>query len=137
MEQNDSFLSDLMTIWDSFKNYYLSKMSSEQVKTWFGSLLLVDFESDTSTLTMQTDSTFKYKILISRYLEDIQDYFSEALGFPIKVNIICDDLNTPPLPSQTADRIKKPQEPVSAPETQAVAPPTYKFRYTFENFILS
>ena len=127
MEQNVSFLADLNSIWESFKNYYLSKMSSEQVKTWFGSLLLVDFDSDTATITMKTESSFKYKILITRYLEDIQDYFSDTLKFTVNVRIVCDDIQQDPV-----------QEPApSNPAQDASASlSSYKFRYTFENFIV-
>ena len=135
MSQPESFLSDLSAIWEQFKTYYLSKMSSDQVKIWFGSLLLVDFDSDTATLQMKTESTFKYKILISRYLQDIQDYFSNALGFPITVQILCDSITDPvsaPVKVYTPTPDATPISGKSAPSDI----PSYKFKYSFENFIV-
>ena len=131
-----AYLDEMKELWETVKSGFSDTLSADTIDLWFGKLKL-DGYSD-NTLTMSTDSPFKYDIITSRYLERIRSEFSKLLGFDIDVRLKCVEKSD--ASGRSAEHPASPENPsgrVSGPEVRwGSTMPTYNFEYTFDNFIV-
>lgn len=148
MASSDPIMQEIFKIWDNFKLSCREFLTPVLIKTWFDTLVPVSFNEETLELKMEIDNRFKYNIITEKYLDRIQDYFSKAMGFDVQIQLICTDTAEEEKP--TAKKEQENQEesepgfsPLSAAGDGQTAQqqftstlPFYKFKYTFENFIV-
>ena len=78
-----SYLDELSEIWEAVKVSFQDQYSPSIIKLWFGDLKVSSFENN--TVTLSTESEFKYKIVNEKYLPIIKEGFSKFLGFDVEV----------------------------------------------------
>ena len=119
------------------------QLSSTAMNLWFGDIEIISFSEN--SLTMVTTSEFKMKIIKDKYLSQLEDLFSDFMGF--KINIIVESKN----PSVNVEKIRNQianedllpgiddDESLKVQDVKPVigsTMPTVNFEYTFNNFIV-
>ena len=136
-----SYLDDLSDIWESVKESFKSQYSESFINLWFKDLKVHSYEND--TITLSTDSEFKYKILEEKYLDTLRNGFAELLGFEPKIKLIFTGVETSPekIIRQLENTSPKQAEQekdgnAEKPQHNGIFPQNYNFEYTFDNFIV-
>ena len=123
-----SYLDELSEIWEAVKVSFQDQYSPSIIKLWFGDLKVSSFENN--TVTLSTESEFKYKIVNEKYLPIIKEGFSKFLGFDVEVRLIFMGI-----PSEVEVNQIISKEEKTEPEKPKTLPPN-NFQYTFDNFIV-
>jgi chromosomal replication initiator protein len=134
-----AYLDDIKELWETVKGSFSDSLSADTIELWFGKLKLVGFAEN--TLTMSTDSPFKYDIITTKYLDRIRGEFSRLLGFDIDVKLVCTEKDRGPEGAGTAAggnaEAQTGREAAPQPSAQwGSTRPTFNFEYTFDNFIV-
>ena len=134
------YLNEINEIWSMVKNKVKQKIGTTAVELWFGDAQIISF-SDDNVLKMIAGSDFKRKIIIERYLSQLESLFKEFMGFDIKIEVesannsssvedIKRQINSEP--SETAEKEEDQDKNLNLGSTM----PTVNFEYTFDNFIV-
>ena len=135
------YLNEINEIWSMVKNKIKQKIGNTAMELWFGDAEITSF-SDDNIITLIVGSDFKKKIIIERYLGELEAQFKEFMGFDIKFDIESKSSQS------SVDEIKKQlsQTPGTEEEERedevnndlnlGSTMPTVNFEYTFDNFIV-
>ena len=145
-----SYLDDLSDIWEAVKESFRDRFAQSTIDMMFGDMTVSSFEDN--TISFSITSEFKYMVVNEKYIDMIEEGFSNLLGFRPSVKVIFTGTPTNPQkvmsqilgredPAEEAHTAKKEEEAVLAKEPEdgrpsGILPPNYKFEYTFENFIV-
>ena len=119
------------------------KLSSTAMNLWFGDIEIISFSEN--TLTMETTSEFKMNIIKDKYVSQLEEIFTDFMGFPIKIVVISKNptVSVDKIRNQIANEDLLPErERDERDERQEIQPvlgstmPTVNFEYTFDNFIV-
>ncbi len=144
-----AYLDDLSQVWKILLETFKEEISTVITDLWLGSLEVVDFSD--STITMKAASEVQIRVVTSKYKENIEQKFTEMLGFDVTIRLICDPSSR--IPTDEPDIIQRlshletegitPRPGENSSEDTTVAPggigstiPPFNFEYTFENFIV-
>ena len=140
------YLKEINEIWSMVQDSLKLQLSSTAMNLWFGDLEIVSFSGN--TLTMETTSEFKMKIIKEKYVKQLEEVFSELMGFDIKIVVESKNpsVNVEKIRSQIANEDLMPEresnDVISSIFDRFVPPvigstmPTVNFEYTFDNFIV-
>ncbi len=137
------YLNEINEIWSMVKGQIKQKIGTTAMELWFGDAEIVSF-SDDNILTMIAGSDFKKKIILDKYISELEIQFKEFLGFDIKIEVGSKSAQT------SVEDIKKQILGGGAPThsqtqvededgkdlTLGSTMPTVNFEYTFDNFIV-
>ena len=135
------YLNEINEIWSMVKNQIKHKIGNTAMELWFGDAEITSF-SDDNVITLIAGSDFKKKIIIERYLTELEALFKEFMGFDIKFDIRSKSSQS------SVDEIKKQISQPAADEKAGKEEdgdkslnlgstmPTVNFEYTFDNFIV-
>ena len=135
------YLNEINEIWSMVKNQIKQKIGNTAMELWFGDAEITSF-SDDNVITLIAGSDFKKKIIIERYLTELEALFKEFMGFDIKFDIRSKSSQS------SVDEIKKQISQPAADEKAGKEEdgdkslnlgstmPTVNFEYTFDNFIV-
>ena len=139
-----TYLDELREIWEAVKLSFRDRYAQSIIDLWFGDLKVHSFENN--ILTFSTTSSFKHKIVVERYLEDIKEGFASQFGFESEIRVIFlgDPVSAEQIIKQVTGQPSGVESAESAPETVQKEKPkeshssaeNYKFEYTFDNFIV-
>ena len=119
------------------------KLSSTAMNLWFGDIEIISFSEN--TLTMETTSEFKMNIIKDKYVSQLEEIFTDFMGFPIKIVVISKNptVSVDKIRNQIANEDLLPErERDERDERLEIQPvlgstmPTVNFEYTFDNFIV-
>ena len=146
---SQTYLEDISAIWEQVREKFHETMSTETVDLWFGDLSVIEYQND--VITLCSTSEYKSKIVRAKFLQDIKREFSDLFGFDVGVKItyrgksIFSDVadqyikeqekDLPPTPS-FEEIIGASVEPQESANESGASVPNYRFRYTFDNFII-
>lgn len=122
---DDRYIKEIRAVWEDIKASFREKMSETAVDLWFKQVEVLSFDGD--HIQLGTPSEFKHEVIVKRYLDMIRSAFTDALGFPVRVDI---SFTGTPLGANDVQIIG-----LNAPDPHSEIP-TYNFEYTFENFIV-
>lgn len=71
------------SIWDITKRELAKVYSPDILDLIFGEVRITEFDDETVTLT--TDSGFKYHMMTTKYKEELEKAFERGMGFPLRV----------------------------------------------------
>ena len=137
------YLKEINEIWSLVQDSLKQQLSSTAMNLWFGDLEIISFSGN--TLTMETTSEFKMKIIKEKYVDQLEEIFSEFMGFDINIVISAKNtsVNIEKIRSQIAnedlmpEREREERRPrVDFPPVLGSTMPTVNFEYTFDNFIV-
>ena len=80
------FLTEIKEIWSMVQDKMKQKLSSTAMDLWFGDIEIISFSEN--TLTMETTSEFKMNIIKDKYVSQLEEIFTDFMGFPIKIVVI-------------------------------------------------
>lgn len=125
-----SYMDEINHIWEMVKQSFgdVEKLSQSVIDLWFGELKVLSF--DDNTVTLSTESAFKYKIITENYLSKISDKFSEILGFYVTAKLV---LNGENHKKSVTNEENDSAEENKKPEKSFI---DYNFEYTFDSFIV-
>ena len=139
------YLEEIREIWSMVQDTLKLNLSSTAMNLWFGDVEIVSFSEN--TLTIETTSEFKKKIITEKYVPLLEEILTEFMGFDIKVSIISKNtaVNIEKIRSQIANEDLMPERSgesrekssrFNLPPILGSTMPTVNFEYTFENFIV-
>ena len=139
------YLEEIREIWSMVQDTLKLNLSSTAMNLWFGDVEIVSFSEN--TLTIETTSEFKKKIITEKYVPMLEEILTEFMGFDIKVSIISKNtaVNIEKIRSQIANEDLMPERSgesreksgrFNLPPILGSTMPTVNFEYTFENFIV-
>ncbi len=137
------FLREIKEIWSMVQDRMKQQLSTTAMNLWFGDIEIISFSEN--TLTMATTSEFKMNIIKDKYVPQLEEIFTDFMGFPIKIVVESKNptVNVEKIRSQIANEDLLPErdreEKDDRPEIQPVlgsTMPTVNFEYTFDNFIV-
>lgn len=111
-------------VWAEILENFHDTLPSSTIDLWFKDIKIVSFKNDVVTMTMA--SPYKCDIVRKKYLERIEREFSNIMGFPVGVDLDCDE-NMP---------AEKSESDPSIANNWGSTMPAYNFEYTFDNFIV-
>ena len=135
------YLSEINEIWAIVQDTLKKQLSTTAMNLWFGDLEIVSFSGN--TLIMETTSEFKMKIIQEKYVSQLEEIFSDSMGFDIKISVKSKNptVSVEKIRNQIANEDLMPEREEN--EERAVAPPVLgstmpavNFEYTFDNFIV-
>ena len=139
-----SYLDDLSDIWESVKESFKAQYSESFINLWFKDLKVHSYEND--TITLSTDSEFKFKILEEKYKDTLRDGFAGLLGFEPQIKLIFNGVATSPekiirqlenhVPTAEAEEPSPAEAEERTAHPNGIFPQNYNFEYTFDNFIV-
>jgi chromosomal replication initiation ATPase DnaA len=94
------YLNEINEIWSMVKNKIKQKIGNTAMELWFGDAEITSF-SDDNVITLVVGSDFKKKIIIERYLSELESLFREFMGFDIKFDVVSKNSQS------SVDEIKK------------------------------
>ena len=119
------------------------QLSSTAMNLWFGDIEIISFSGN--SLVMATTSEFKMKIIEEKYLSQLEELFSDFMGFQVKIIVESKNpsVNVEKIRNQIANEDLMPERERDDDEAKLsdVKPvlgstmPTVNFEYTFDNFI--
>lgn len=134
------YLNEINEIWSMVKNKVKQKIGTTAVELWFGDAQIISF-SDDNVLKMIAGSDFKRKIIIERYLSQLESLFKEFMGFDIKIEVesvnnssSVEDIKRQ-INSESVEVVEKEEEQDKNLNIGSTMP-TVNFEYTFDNFIV-
>lgn len=127
-----SYLDDINDIWEMVKEAFKENLAQSVIDLWFGQLKIVSYEDN--CITFSTDSEFKYKIILEKYLGMIKEQFSRLLGFDVNVDIILEKKDFSTTTGSNNNNITTAANDDT--KIPGALPPNYNFEYTFDNFIV-
>ena len=133
------------------KEYFQEKVRTNQLTEtaytcWIENIQPGRFENNTAFLVVSFE--FHRSILMSQYLEPLQEAFTQVLGFPVKVEILCvADTMKPAAPAQESAAPVAKAEPNFSESEKAALPYISRpitetdmgigeYEYTFDTFIV-
>ena len=139
------YLEEIREIWSMVQDTLKLNLSSTAMNLWFGDVEIVSFSEN--TLTIETTSEFKKKIITEKYVPMLEEILTEFMGFDINVSVISPDstANIEKIRNQIANEDLMPQRSgenreksgrFNPPPVLGSTMPTVNFEYTFENFIV-
>lgn len=137
------FLREIKEIWSMVQDRMKQQLSTTAMNLWFGDIEIISFSEN--TLTMATTSEFKMNIIKDKYVPQLEEIFTDFMGFQIKIIVESKNptVNVEKIRSQIANEDLLPErerdEKDDRPEIQPVlgsTMPTVNFEYTFDNFIV-
>ncbi len=136
-----TYLDELCQIWEAVKLSFQDRYAQAMIDLWFGDLKVHSYENN--VLTFSTNSSFKYKIVNERYLDDIRDGFASQFGFESEIRLIFTgepvsaEQIIKQVTGQDAEQKEEQKHETAAPaRSESGLSQNYKFEYTFENFIV-
>ena len=134
------------------KEYFQEKVRTNQLTEtaytcWIENIQPGRFENNTAFLVVSFE--FHRSILMSQYLEPLQEAFTQVLGFPVKVEILCiADAMKPAAPAQESAAPVAKAEPTFSESEKAALPYISRpitetdmgigeYEYTFDTFIVA
>ena len=135
------FLSEIKEIWSMVQDRMKQKLSTTAMNLWFGDVEIISFSEN--TLTMATTSEMKMKIIKEKYVPQLEEIFTEFMGFQIKIVVESKNpvVSVDQIKSQIANEDLLPERD-ERDEKNDIQPvlgstmPTVNFEYTFDNFIV-
>ena len=136
------FLKEIKEIWSMVQDRMKQQLSSTAMNLWFGDIEIISFSEN--TLTMATTSEFKMNIIKDKYIAQLEEIFTDFMGFRIKIvvesknpSVDIDKIrnqiaNEDMLPERERDREDREDKQPVLGSTM----PTVNFEYTFDNFIV-
>ena len=136
------FLKEIKEIWSMVQDRMKQQLSSTAMNLWFGDIEIISFSEN--TLTMVTTSEFKMNIIKDKYIAQLEEIFTDFMGFRIKIvvesknpSVDIDKIrnqlaNEDMLPERERDREDREDKQPVLGSTM----PTVNFEYTFDNFIV-
>ena len=117
------YLKEIKEIWSLVQDSMKQQLSSTAMNLWFGDIEIISFSEN--SLTMATTSEFKMKIIKDKYLSQLEELFSDFMGF--KINVIVESknpsVNVEKIRNQIANEDRLPDsEDEGAPAIQDVKP---------------
>ena len=73
------YLKEIKEIWSLVQDSMKQQLSSTAMNLWFGDIEIISFSEN--SLTMATTSEFKMKIIKDKYLSQLEELFSDFMGF--------------------------------------------------------
>ena len=135
------FLREIKEIWSMVQDTMKQKLSTTAMNLWFGDIEIISFSEN--TLTMATTSEFKMNIIKDKYVSQLEEIFTDFMGFPIKIEIESKNptVSVDQIKSQIAneDLLPEREEKEDKKDVQPIigsTMPTVNFEYTFDNFIV-
>ena len=135
------YLNEINEIWSMVKNKIKQKIGNTAMELWFGDADITSF-SDDNVITLVVGSDFKKKIIIERYLSELESLFMEFMGFDIKFDVVSKNSQSSvdeikkqliqPTFTERTDKIEADDKNLNLGSTM----PTVNFEYTFDNFIV-
>lgn len=138
-------LEEIKQVWDAVRESLSDVIPQTTVNIWFGDVIISDFSDD--VIKMEIKSELRLKTIKEKYLDLVEERFSEYLGFPVKVELVFTGT-----PIDKKEMIRQIMSRIPQSErTQSAAPaapeqsedhllgstlPPFNFEYTFENFIV-
>ena len=135
------YLKEIEEIWSMVQDRMKQQLSTTAMNLWFGDIEIISFSEN--SLTIATTSEFKMKIIKDKYLSQLEELFTDFMGFDI--NIIVESKN----PSVNVEKIRnqianedilpereEKEEKKDDPVVIGSTMPTVNFEYTFDNFIV-
>ncbi len=133
------YLNEINEIWSMVKGQIKQKIGTTAMELWFGDAEIVSF-SDDNVLVLMAGTDFKKKIILDKYLTELQAQFKEFLGFDIKieVNSKSSQANVEEIKKQISgdERHRQKEDDGEKDITLGSTMPTVNFEYTFDNFIV-
>jgi len=141
-----AYLDELNSMWSMVKDSLAEEMSSTAFDLWYGSLLLLQYDSDSNLLTFEADSDFKVGVLLSKHRETLEKRFAEVVGLDVNVTFVCRQSEEKKEPVQIEPKDPSPVAPEASPAEAAAPAAESPFQdgveiaqrgaYTFDNFIV-
>ncbi len=135
------YLNEINEIWSMVKNKIKQKIGNTAMELWFGDAEITSF-SDDNVITLIVGSDFKKKIIIERYLSELESLFKEFMGFYIRFDVrsrssqsSVDDIKKQLIQTPAAEMIENKDESDKGLNLGSTMP-TVNFEYTFDNFIV-
>ena len=138
------FLKEIKEIWSMVQDRMKQQLSSTAMNLWFGDIEIISFSEN--TLTMATTSEFKMNIIKDKYVPQLEEIFTDFMGFQIKIVVESKnptvDINKIRNQIANEDMLPEREEREERQEVQEIQPvlgstmPTVNFEYTFNNFIV-
>ena len=154
-----AYLDDISKVWQLVIESLRDELGTVFTDLWLGGMEVMDFQG--STITMKAKSEVNIRVVNSKYKKDIEDHFSEMLGFPVTIQLVCPDAlkipaDEPGIMQRARERAENPayddgyndshysgDASSGEEEDGAFRPggigstlPPFNFEYTFENFIV-
>lgn len=128
---DQKYIDEIRQIWNLVKESFRDSLTETTIDLWFGEIDVLSYDGEEVTLGIASE--FKYGIIQNKYIGTIRQKFCELLGFDIRVELKFTGSRV------TADQVKDKVlglESHAQDEPFQTAMPSYKFEYTFENFIV-
>jgi len=128
-------MNSFMEVMELVKGYFLEKVKTNELSQtayncWIRDIEPIKLEKDTAVIAVKAE--FHKDILVSQYLERLEEAFQAVLGFPVKVDIItgeedASDILVPTYVPQQENKPIKAEKPVFS---------SIEENYTFDNYVV-
>ena len=138
-------LEEIKQVWEIVCESFSDILPQTSINLWFKDIVISGYND--GVVTMEIKSELKHKTVTEKYLAEIENRFSDQLGFDVKVELLFTGkhIDDKEAIKQIMDRIPKserePSNKASSTDAQkehllgSTLPP-FNFEYTFDNFIV-
>ncbi len=122
---------DLSILWAAVKDAITDTYPKSTVDLWFSCFTLTAYDGQSATLT--TDNEFKFNIVKTSYLRELERSFERVNGYPLSVNLVCTADHEE---EEEYEEEEDPKDEKNAPAILGGTIPPFNFSYTFDNFVV-
>lgn len=121
-------MESINDIWEAVLDYFKTRVSETAFTLWIKTVSLDSSDTfDNGAVTIHCPKTMHKNIVSSVYSDMFQEAFLAVLGFPVKINYVCDE--------ETAD-LNKSAAPINNNIDRQHLEDYKNKQFTFENFIV-